>query len=151
MRVVIRCLPVRHRTADPVAGDLRNIDSLPFSLRHSRRPIERQKVTGWATSRRYTICGFRKETIAGTHGNGRDAPIPAVHVATVEPLESGLSGPSPTSAHCSAPGVIRWFDGNEAIANPTTRAAHGSLRRDCLERRGCEIIVCSHRHRPVGS
>jgi hypothetical protein len=25
------------------------------------------------------------------------------------------------SAHCSSPGVIRWFDGNEAIANPTTR------------------------------
>jgi len=31
--------------------------------------------------------GFRKETIAGMPCNGRDAPIPAVHATTTEPLE----------------------------------------------------------------
>ena len=30
---------------------------------------------------------FRKETIAGMRRNGRDAPIPAVRCATIEPPE----------------------------------------------------------------
>ena len=30
---------------------------------------------------------IRKRTVAATRGNGRDAPIPAVHATTTEPLE----------------------------------------------------------------
>jgi hypothetical protein len=29
---------------------------------------------------------FRKETIVETHGNERDAPIPAIHTTRIEPL-----------------------------------------------------------------
>jgi hypothetical protein len=31
---------------------------------------------------RYTICGFRKETIAGLGRNGRDAPITVIGLMT---------------------------------------------------------------------
>ena len=37
--------------------------------------------------------GFREETIAGTHGNERDAPIPADRGVTIEALELTLSSP----------------------------------------------------------
>jgi hypothetical protein len=36
---------------------------------------------------------FRKETIAGTHGNERDEPIPAVRRTAIEPRDSTLSRP----------------------------------------------------------
>jgi hypothetical protein len=39
--------------------------------------------------------GIRQETFAGTHGNGRDAPIPAVQEVAPEPSESD---PLPTFA-----------------------------------------------------
>jgi len=37
---------------------------------------------------------IREKTFAGTHGNGRDAPIPAVRETTIEPQGSTLTRPS---------------------------------------------------------
>jgi hypothetical protein len=39
-------------------------------------------------------CGFRKKTIAGMRRKGRDAPVPVVRGATIEPLESTRSSQS---------------------------------------------------------
>src|ERR1700730_13493527 len=38
-------------------------------------------------------CGFRKKTIVGMRRNGRDAPIPAVRGAIIEPLKSAPKRP----------------------------------------------------------
>jgi hypothetical protein len=43
-------------------------------------------------SARYVI---RQETFAGTHGNGRDAPIPAIRGTEVELMGSANNGHSP--------------------------------------------------------
>jgi hypothetical protein len=37
---------------------------------------------------------IRQETFAGTHGNGRDAPIPVIRGATIGRLKSALIGSS---------------------------------------------------------
>jgi hypothetical protein len=39
-------------------------------------------------------CGFRKETFAGAHGNGRDAPIPAIRGTEIERQGSTQTRPS---------------------------------------------------------
>jgi len=46
-------------------------------------------------------CRFSQRTFAGTRGNGREAPIPAVPRTAIEPPESTHSGPS------AAPGLPR--------------------------------------------
>src|SRR5882724_7173960 len=50
---------------------------------------------------RYTICGFRKETIAGMRRNGRDAQIPDVWATPIGPLGSTRSGPSASTPRIS--------------------------------------------------
>jgi hypothetical protein len=60
-------------------------------------------------------------------------------------------GPERTFAYVGALLLARSAGGSTATRQspiPRRDAAHGSLRRDCLERRGCEIIVRSHR-RPI--
>jgi hypothetical protein len=55
-------------------------------------------------------CRLGKATFAGTHGNGRDASIPAVRGATIEPLESTLkrhSSAAPVDSRGGPEAVIR--------------------------------------------
>jgi hypothetical protein len=43
---------------------------------------------GMKTSRLKARCVIREETFAGTHGNGRDAPISDVRKTAIEPREA---------------------------------------------------------------
>jgi hypothetical protein len=47
--------------------------------------------------------GFGEGTFASTHGNGQDAPIPAVRGAAIEPLQSTLCGHSRRNTAVSNP------------------------------------------------
>ena len=48
---------------------------------YGARPCEKKiAASHWAI-----YCRCRKETIAGMHRNGRDAPVPAIPVAAMEP------------------------------------------------------------------
>jgi hypothetical protein len=54
-------------------------------------------------------CGFRKETIAGMRRNGRDAPIPDLRGAAIEPLESTHCRPSSARQRMVGSAVKRTF------------------------------------------
>ncbi len=62
-----------------------------YSYRATSRLYQIERFPPPRVSARYRL---REGTFAGPHGNGRNAPIPAVREAAREPLESTLTGSS---------------------------------------------------------
>jgi hypothetical protein len=81
-------------------GSLRPPSYAPQAALRGRSAASGPSLTSWGTLRSFRLCRLnargviRKETLAGTYGNGRDAPIPVVRMAAGERVKSIQSRPS---------------------------------------------------------
>jgi hypothetical protein len=93
--------------------------------------------------------GFRKETIAGMRGNGRDAPIPDLPALAPEP-RSGEFGPARTSGHSalSEPVVTqpRTFSLIVPVYRTLQKDYHLALQRSILPSWKQRALICRIAH-----